>query len=63
MSIGTPEQYLKNMGYKGLTTAHGFRHLALTAGQEVSRSITKSSKGRWHTPLETRSVVPMTRVR
>ena len=23
------------MGYKGLTTAHGFRHLALTAGQEV----------------------------
>lgn len=27
--------HLKNMGYKGLTTAHGFRHLALTAGQEV----------------------------
>ena len=25
----------KKMGYKGLTTAHGFRHLALTAGQEV----------------------------
>ena len=23
------------MGYGGLTTAHGFRHLALTAGQEV----------------------------
>ncbi len=27
--------HLKKMGYKGLTTAHGFRHLALTAGQEV----------------------------
>ena len=27
--------HLKNMGYKGLTTAHGFRHLALTAGQEL----------------------------
>jgi len=27
--------HIKNMGYKGLTTAHGFRHLALTAGQEV----------------------------
>ena len=27
--------HLKNMGYKGLTTDHGFRHLALTAGQEV----------------------------
>ena len=23
------------MGYKDLTTAHGFRHLALTEGQEV----------------------------
>ncbi|QNJ20811.1 phage integrase [Synechococcus sp. A18-25c] len=23
------------MKYKGLTTAHGFRHLAFTAGQEV----------------------------
>ena len=23
------------MGYGGLTTAHKFRHLALTAGQEV----------------------------
>ena len=27
--------HLKKMGYKGLTTAHRFRHLALTAGQEV----------------------------
>lgn len=27
--------HIKKMGYKGLTTAHGFRHLALTAGQEV----------------------------
>ena len=27
--------HLKKMGYKGMTTAHGFRHLALTAGQEV----------------------------
>ena len=27
--------HLKKMGFKGLTTAHGFRHLALTAGQEV----------------------------
>ena len=30
--------HLKNMGYKGLTTAHGFRHLALTAGQEVLKA-------------------------
>ena len=57
--------HLKNMGHKGLTTAHGFRHLASTAGQEVLKvhSITKSSKGKWHIPLETRSVVPMIRVR
>ena len=27
--------HLKIIGYKGLTTAHGFRHLALTAGDEV----------------------------
>ena len=27
--------HIKKMGYGGLTTAHGFRHLALTAGQEV----------------------------
>ena len=27
--------HIKKMGYKGLTTAHGFRHLALTAGQDV----------------------------
>ena len=27
--------HIKKMGYKGLITAHGFRHLALTAGQEV----------------------------
>ena len=27
--------HIKKMGYKGLTTAHGLRHLALTAGQEV----------------------------
>ena len=27
--------HLKKMGYKGLTTARGFRQLALTAGQEV----------------------------
>ena len=27
--------HLKNMGYKGLNTAHGFRHLAFNAGQEV----------------------------
>ena len=27
--------HIKKMGYKVLTTAHGFRHLALTAGQDV----------------------------
>ena len=27
--------HIKKMGYGGLTTAHGFRHLALTAGQEI----------------------------
>ena len=27
--------HLKNMGYKGLTTALGFTHFALTSGQEV----------------------------
>ena len=27
--------HIKQMGYKGLPTAHGFRHLALTAVQEV----------------------------
>ena len=27
--------HLKNMGYKGLTTANGFRYLALTAGHKV----------------------------
>ena len=25
----------KKMEYKGLTSAHGFRHLALTSGQEL----------------------------
>ena len=27
--------HIKKMGYGGLTTAHGFRHLALKAGQEI----------------------------
>jgi len=27
--------HIKKMGYKGLTTAYGFRRLALTAGHEV----------------------------
>ena len=31
----SPYNYLKNIEYKALTTAHGFSHLALTAGQEV----------------------------
>ena len=31
----SPNHHLASLGYKGMTTAHGFRHLALTACQEV----------------------------
>ena len=35
VSRDSPNHHLASLGYKGMTTAHGFRHLALTAGQEV----------------------------
>mgnify|MGYP001170308855 CR=1 FL=1 len=35
ISRDSPNHHLASLGYKGMTTAHGFRHLALTAGQEV----------------------------
>ena len=50
-------------GYKGLTTAHGFRHLALTAGQEVLKVDHEIIQRQMTHTLATRSVVPMTRVR
>ena len=35
LSLDAPNNHLKNLGYKGLLTAHGWRSLPMTAGQDV----------------------------